>query len=60
MVYNASTYLKLNNYGFSDDNIEIVKEYLRTRKLPESIDNSGKKNVFYLNGKKISRLRMIN
>ena len=46
MVYNTSTYLKLNNYGYSDENIEKVKTYLRTRILPDSIDNSDKKKRF--------------
>jgi hypothetical protein len=43
MVYYPSLYLALNNYGYSDQNIAQVKEYLRTRKLPDSLDNSGKK-----------------
>jgi hypothetical protein len=46
MVYNPSLYLTLNNYGYSDQNIAQVKEYLRTRKLPDSLDNSGKKKRF--------------
>jgi hypothetical protein len=43
MVYNPSFYLTL---GYSDQNIAQVKEYLRTRKLPDSLDNSGKKKRF--------------
>jgi hypothetical protein len=42
----ASRYLTLNNYGYSNDSIDMVKEYLRTRVLPESLNNSGKKKRF--------------
>ena len=45
MVY-PSIYLQLNNFNYSDESIKQVKEYLRTRKLPESLDNSGKKKRF--------------
>jgi hypothetical protein len=38
--------LTLNNYGYSTESINIVKEYLRTRVLPESLDNSAKKTRF--------------
>jgi hypothetical protein len=46
MVFDASRYLTLNNYGYSPESIAIVKEYLRTRVLPESLDNSAKKKRF--------------
>jgi hypothetical protein len=45
MVY-PSIYLQLNNFNYSDESIKQVKEYLRTRILPESLDNSGKKKRF--------------
>jgi hypothetical protein len=45
MVY-PSIYLQLNNFNYSDESIKQVKEYLRTRNLPESLDNSGKKKRF--------------
>jgi hypothetical protein len=45
MVY-PSIYLQLNNFDYSDESIKQVKEYLNTRKLPESLDNSGKKKRF--------------
>jgi hypothetical protein len=38
--------LTLNNYGYSNESIAVVKEYLRTRVLPESLDNSAKKIRF--------------
>jgi hypothetical protein len=43
MVYNPSLYLTLNNYDYSPKSIAEVKECLRTRSLPDSIDTSGKK-----------------
>jgi hypothetical protein len=46
MVYNPSLYLTLNNYGYSNQSITQVKEYLNTRQLPDSSDNSGKKRRF--------------
>jgi IS30 family transposase len=46
MVYKPSTYLRLNNLKYDDQSITQVKEYLRTRKLPESLDNSGKRKRF--------------
>ena len=45
-MFDASLYLTLNNYGYSNESIAIVKEYLRTRILPESLNNSGKKKRF--------------
>jgi transposase InsO family protein len=46
MVYTPSVYLQLNNFGYSPQSIEQVKEYLRTRNLPDSIDTNGKKKRF--------------
>ncbi len=46
MVYNPSLYLTLNNYGYNNESIAQVKEYLNTRQLPDSLDNSGKKRRF--------------
>jgi hypothetical protein len=46
MVFDASRYLTLNNYGYSPESIAMVKEYLRTRLLPETLDNSAKKKRF--------------
>jgi hypothetical protein len=46
MVYNPSLYLTLNNYGYSSQSIAQVKEYLRTRKIPDSIDTNGKEKRF--------------
>jgi hypothetical protein len=45
MVY-PSIYLQLNNFNYIDESIKQVKEYLRTRNLPGSLDNSGKKKRF--------------
>jgi hypothetical protein len=45
-MFDASRYLTLNNYGYDLDCINMVKEYLRTRILPESLNNSGKKKQF--------------
>jgi hypothetical protein len=46
MVNNPFLYLTLNNYGYSLQSIAQVKEYLRTRNLPDSTDNEGKKKRF--------------
>jgi hypothetical protein len=46
MVYNLSLYITLNNYGYNNESIAQVKEYLKTRQLPNSLDNSGKKKRF--------------
>jgi hypothetical protein len=45
MVY-PSIYLQLNNFNYSDQSIAEIKEFLRTRKLPGSSDNSGKQKRF--------------
>jgi hypothetical protein len=46
MVYNLSLYITLHNYGYNNESIAQVKEYLKTRQLPNSLDNSGKKKRF--------------
>jgi hypothetical protein len=40
--YNSGLYLQLNNFDYSDQNIAQVKEYLKTRQLPVSLDTNGK------------------
>jgi hypothetical protein len=45
-MFDASLFLTLNNYGYSNESIAMVKEYLRTREIPESINNSGKRKRF--------------
>ena len=44
--YDSALYYTLNNYGYSDDNIATIKEYLRTRILPPKLDTWGKKKRF--------------
>ena len=41
-MYDRSTFLKLNNYGYSDEDIEEVKNYLTNRELPDKIDTNVK------------------
>ena len=41
-MYDRSTFLKLNNYGYSDEDIEEVKNYLANRELPNRIDTNVK------------------
>ena len=45
-MFDASLFLTLNNYGYSNESITMVKEYLRSRVIPESINNSGKRKRF--------------
>jgi hypothetical protein len=40
--YDSSLHCTLNNYGYSDDNIATIKNYLRTRVLPPELDTWGK------------------
>jgi hypothetical protein len=42
----SALYYTLNNYGYTDDNIDTVKGYLRTRILPPELDTWGKKKRF--------------
>ena len=37
-MYDRSLFLKLNNYGYSDENIEEVKDYIVNLKLPDKKD----------------------
>ena len=41
-MYDRSTFLKLNNYGYNDGDIEEVKNYLANRELPNRIDTNVK------------------
>ena len=41
-MYDRSTFLKLNNYGYSDGDIEEVKYYLTNQELPDKIDTNVK------------------
>ena len=42
-----SLFLKLNNYGYSDESITEVKDYLINLKLPEKIDTNAKGRRYY-------------
>jgi hypothetical protein len=44
--YDPDLYLKYNNYGFSKKNLDDVKEYLKTQKLPLSLNTTQKKTRF--------------
>ena len=39
-MYDKSLFLKLNNYGYSDESVIEVKDYLINLKLPEKIDTN--------------------
>ena len=41
-MYDRSTFLKLNNYGYSDEDLEDVKNYLTNRELPDKINTNVK------------------
>ena len=41
-MYDRSLFLKLNNYGYSDEDIEEVKNYLTNQELPNKIDTNVK------------------
>ena len=41
-MYDRSTFLKLNNYGYSDEDIEEVKNYLTNQELPDKINTNVK------------------
>ena len=41
-MYDRSLFLKLNNYGYSDESIEEVKDYIVNLKLPDKIDTNAK------------------
>jgi len=42
MVYESLLFQTLNNFGFDNDSIEMVKKYLTTRQIPDTL-NSGAK-----------------
>ena len=41
-MYDRSIFLKLNNYGYSDEDLEEVKNYLTNRELPDKINTNVK------------------
>ena len=41
-MYDKSLFLKLNNYGFSDQSIEEIKNYLTTNEIPEKVNTNAK------------------
>ena len=41
-MYDRSIFLKLNNYGYSDEDLEEVKKYLTNRELPDKINTNVK------------------
>ena len=41
-MYDRSLFLKLNNYGYSDQSITEVKDYLMNLKLPDKVDTNAK------------------
>ena len=42
-----SLFLKLNNYGYSDQSIDEVKEHIIDRKMPEKIDSNAKAERYH-------------
>ena len=42
VVSETELYSKLNNFGYSNESIQMVKEYLQTRRVPNAIDTAGK------------------
>lgn len=44
--YDSKLYLKLNNYGYSDQSLTDIKAFLATKKLPESLDTTQKRKRF--------------
>ena len=45
-MYDPSRFLILNNYGYSDEQIAVVKEYLKNKKFPPHVNNSAKTRRF--------------
>ena len=41
-MYDRSLFLKFNNYGYSDDSIEEIKDCINNLKLPDKIDTNVK------------------
>ena len=58
-MYDRSTFLKLNNYGYCDEDIEEVKNYLSNRELPNEIDTNVKQKDMMKSGFNL-KLEMIN
>ena len=46
-MYDKSLFLKLNNYGYSDESIIEVKDYLINLKLPDKVDTNAKGRRYY-------------
>ena len=46
-MYDKSLFLKLNNYGYSDESITEVKDYLINLKLPDKVDTNVKGRRYY-------------
>ena len=44
--YDASLYLTLNNYGYSDQSLANVKAYLLHQTMPKSMDTAQKVRRF--------------
>ena len=53
-MYDKSLFLKLNNYGYSDQNIEEIKNYLTTNETPEKVNTNAKVNDMKKNGTNLS------
>ena len=49
-MYDKSLFLKLNNYGYSDESIIEVKDYLINLKLPEKVETNAKAKDIMKNG----------
>ena len=43
-MYDRSLFLKLNNYGYSDESIEEVKDYIINVKFPDKINTNKRYN----------------
>ena len=46
-MYDKSLFLKLNNYGYSDESVTEVKDYLINLKLPDKVDTNAKGRRYY-------------
>ena len=46
-MYDRSLFLKLNNYGYSNESIIEVKDYLMNLRLPEKVDTNAKGRRYY-------------
>ena len=43
---NKNLFLKLNNYDYSENNIEIIKNYLKNKTIPSDLISNYKINLF--------------